>query len=162
MRTETSYVDWACRYILFHGKRHPEDMGAAEVEAFLTHLAVERQVSASTQNQARSALRFLYKEVLGIELPWLDGVVSAKQSKRLPVVLTQHETRALLTELSGTNMAHCKPALWFGFAVVGGVAPAGEGCGIRATRDRGPRGQGRQGSGDGIAGERDYAAQGAF
>ena len=91
------------RYILFHDKRHPADMGAAEMEAFLTHLAVVRQVSASTQNQARSALRFLYKEVLGIELPWLDGVVSAKKSKRLPVVLTQHETRALLTELSGTN-----------------------------------------------------------
>ena len=85
IRTETAYVDWTRRYILFHGKRHPKDMGAAELEAFLTHLAVERKVSASTQNQARSALLFLYKEVLGIDLPWLDGVVSARQGKRLPV-----------------------------------------------------------------------------
>src|SRR5690625_2146724 len=78
-------------------------MGAAEVEAFLTHLAVTRKVSASTQNQARSALLFLYKEVLGIELPWLDGIVPAKRCKRLPVVLTPHEARALLAELSGAN-----------------------------------------------------------
>ncbi len=103
IRTEQAYVDWARRYILFHGKRHPKDMGAAEIEVFLTHLAVVRKVSASTQNQARSALLFLYKEVLGIKLPWLDGVVSAKKGKRLPVVLTQHEARALLAELSGTN-----------------------------------------------------------
>lgn len=103
LRTETAYVDWARRFILFHGKRHPKDMGAPEVEAFLTHLAVERKVAASTQNQARSALLFLYKEVLEIVLPWLDGVVSAKPGKRLPVVLTQHEARALLNELSGTN-----------------------------------------------------------
>jgi integron integrase len=102
IRTEEAYVDWARRYILFHGKRHPKDMQAQEVEAFLTHLAVERNVSASTQNQARSALLFLYKEVLGIELPWLDEMVPAKQGKRLPVVLTQREMRALLDELSGT------------------------------------------------------------
>jgi len=73
---------------LHHGKRHPKDMGAAEVEAFLTHLAVARNVSASTQNQAKSALLFLYKEVLEIELPWLDNVTQAKAPKRLPVVLT--------------------------------------------------------------------------
>lgn len=102
IRTEQTYVDWARRYILFHGKRHPADMGAAEVEAFLTHLAVNRKVSASTQNQARSALLFLYKEVLDLDLPWLDGTVPAKQGRRLPVVLTQHEARALLQELSGT------------------------------------------------------------
>jgi len=103
IRTEQAYVDWARRYILFHGKRHPKALGAAEIEAFLTHLAVARKVSASTQNQARSALLFLYKEVLGIKLPWLDGVVTAKKGKRLPVVLTQHEARSLLGELSGTN-----------------------------------------------------------
>jgi|SRR5690625_735897 len=103
IRTEKSYVDWARRYILFHGKRHPKDMNAREVEAFLTHLAVERNVSASTQNQARSALLFLYKEVLEVDLPWLDGVVPAKRPRRLPVVLTQHEARQFLAELSGTN-----------------------------------------------------------
>jgi site-specific recombinase XerD len=74
---------------MFHGKRHPQEMGVAEVEAFLTHLAVEGRVSASTQNQALSALLFLYKEVLAIDLPWLDNVVWAKRPQHLPVVLTR-------------------------------------------------------------------------
>lgn len=103
LRTETAYVDWARRFILFHGKRHPKDMGAAEVEAFLTYLAVERQVSASTQNQAKAALLYLYKELLQIQLPWLDEVVQAKAAKRLPVVLTSSEVRDLLMHMSGTT-----------------------------------------------------------
>jgi integron integrase len=102
IRTEHVYVDWARRFILFHNKRHPKQMGAPEVAAFLTHLAVERHVSASTQNQAKSALLFLYKHVLAIDLPWLDDVESAKPSRRLPVVLTPREGRLLLNELSGT------------------------------------------------------------
>lgn len=102
IRTETAYVDWIRRFILFHGKRHPQDMGAAEVEAFLSHLALERNVAPGTQNQAKAALLFLYKEVLAIRLPWLDEVVTAKQRDRLPVVLTSTEVRALLHELSGT------------------------------------------------------------
>jgi len=77
IRTEQAYVDWARRFILFHKKRHPQEMGAAEVEAFLSYLAVERQVAASTQNQAKAALLYLYKQVLGIDLPWLDEVVQA-------------------------------------------------------------------------------------
>jgi integron integrase len=101
IRTETQYVQWIKRFILFHGKRHPREMGAAEVEAFLTHLAVEGSVAASTQNQALSALLFLYREVLQIELPWLDNVVRAKQPQRLPVVLTQNEVRAVLDRMSG-------------------------------------------------------------
>ena len=87
IRTERAYLDWIKRFILFHGKRHPKEMGATELEAFLTHLAVVRQVSASTQNQAKSALLFLYKQVLGVELPWLDDVTQALAPKRLPVVL---------------------------------------------------------------------------
>src|SRR5688572_7954300 len=76
LRTERAYVDWVRRFILFHGKRHPAEMGAPEMESFLTHLAVERGVSASTQNQAKAALLFLYKQVLGqADLPWLDDVV---------------------------------------------------------------------------------------
>ncbi|MBI1285388.1 MAG: integron integrase [Thiobacillus sp.] len=102
LRTEQSYVDWARRFILFHHKRHPAEMGAAEIRDFLAHLAVERHVSASTQNQAKSALLFLYREVLKVELPWLDEVVAAKSAKRLPVVLTQVEARALLNAMSGT------------------------------------------------------------
>ena len=102
IRTEQAYVDWCRRFILWHDKRHPRDMGAADVEAFLTHLAVERNVSASTQNQAKAALLFLYKEVLGMELAWLDNLVRAQPSRRLPVVLTPSEVRALLGELNGT------------------------------------------------------------
>jgi site-specific recombinase XerD len=102
MRTEDVYADWARRFILFHDMRHPKGMGAPEVEAFLTHLAVERKVSASTQNQAKAALLFLYKQALGIDLPWLAEIVTAKASRRLQVVLTQREVRDLLLQLNGT------------------------------------------------------------
>ena len=103
IRTEQAYLDWIRRFILFHKKRHPAEMGASEVEAFLTHLAVAGKVAASTQNQARSALLFLYKEVLGQELPWLDDVEQAKRPRRLPVVLTHAETRAVLDRLRNTH-----------------------------------------------------------
>jgi integron integrase len=102
IRTEQAYVDWVRRFIHFHGRRHPERLGAAEVQGFLTHLAVERTVSSSTQNQAKSALLFLYREVLRVDLPWLDDIVGAKASRRLPVVLTPSEVRCLLAELGGT------------------------------------------------------------
>lgn len=102
LRTEKVYVDWVKRFVLFHGKRHPRELGAADVEAFLSDLAVRRHVSASTQNQAKSALLFLYKEVLGIELPWLDEIVQARVTRRLPTVLTSREVKALLDELDGT------------------------------------------------------------
>jgi integron integrase len=101
-RTETAYVDWIRRFILFHGKRHPGEMGVAEIESFLTHLAIERKVSASTQNQALAALLFLYKRVLEIDLPRLSDVTRAKPSRRLPVVLTTREVRELLLHLDGT------------------------------------------------------------
>ena len=96
LRTEQAYVGWVKRYIFFHGKRHPSEMGKSEVESFLTALAVERNVTASTQNQALSALLFLYREVLGMDLPWLSEVIRAKKPARLPTVLTQEEVRALL------------------------------------------------------------------
>ena len=102
IRTEQAYVDWARRYILFHGKRHPANLGADAVAAFLTHLEVERTVAPSTQNQAKAALLFLYRQVLGVKLPWLDEIVAAKDTQRLPVMLTTAEVRALLHELSGT------------------------------------------------------------
>jgi integron integrase len=100
-RTEQQYVQWIRRFILFHGKRHPSGLGGPEVEAFLNHLANRRQVSASTQNQALAALLFLYREVLGVKLPWLDGVVRAKPSQHLPVVLTADEVRRVLRRLDG-------------------------------------------------------------
>ena len=101
IRTETQYVQWVRRFILFHGKRHPQEMGAKEVEAFLTHLAVEGRVAAATQNQALSALLFLYRELLHINLPWLDEVVRAKRPARLPVVLTREEVQAVLGRTEG-------------------------------------------------------------
>jgi integrase len=103
LRTEQAYVDWIRRFIGFHGKRHPLTMGAPEVEAFLSHLAVERTVASATQNQAKAALLFLYGEVLGVDLPWLDGVVQAKASQRLPVVLTRDEASQLLRRLDGVH-----------------------------------------------------------
>ncbi len=103
LATERQYVHWARRFILFHNKHHPHDMGLAEVEAFLTHLAVDGHVSASTQNQALSALLFLYREVLGQDLPWMQDVVRAKLPARLPVVLTQSEVPAVLDRMAGVH-----------------------------------------------------------
>ena len=100
-RTEQQYLFWIRRYILFHGKRHPAELGAADVEDFLTHLAVDRTVAASTQNQAMAAILFLYKKTLEIELPWLNGVIRAKPSMYLPVVLTSAEVRSLLSAMEG-------------------------------------------------------------
>lgn len=101
-RTEKAYVAWIRRYILFHGKRHPLEMGAAELTRYLSSLAVVGNVAASTQNQALSALLFLYREVLQQDVPWLDDVVRAKRPARLPVVLTRDEVRALIRQLRGT------------------------------------------------------------
>jgi integron integrase len=100
-RTEKAYVFWIKRYIFFHGKRHPLDMGAPEVTAFLTALAVRGRVAASTQNQALCAVLFLYRDVLGTELPWLDGLVRAKRPEHLPVVLTIDEVRDILSRIHG-------------------------------------------------------------
>ena len=101
-RTERAYLGWIRRYIVFHAKRHPAEMGAAEVSRFLSSLAVEGRVSASTQNQALAALLFLYGPVLGVELPWLDELVRAVRPERLPVVLSRDEVRAVLLVLRGT------------------------------------------------------------
>lgn len=101
MKTEKSYVQWIKRFILFHKKRRPKDMGKLEVEAFLTWLAVKRQVAPSTQNQALQAILFLYRKVLKIELVWLDDVVRAKRQHRIPVVLSRREVAAVLAALTG-------------------------------------------------------------
>ena len=103
IRTEQSYVDWCYRYILFHKKRHPSEMGAPEITAFLSHLATDLNVAASTQNQACCALVFLYKHVLDKDLPEFGEIVRAKKPKRLPVVLSAGETASVLSELSGLH-----------------------------------------------------------
>ena len=101
-RTEQAYLQWMRRYVKFHHRRHPRELGPAEVEAFLTHLAVEAKVGASTQNQALQALLFLHRQVLDIELPWLENVTRASRPKRLPVVLSIAEVRSVLAHLDGT------------------------------------------------------------
>ena len=103
-RTEQSYLQWIRRYVRFHQRRHPRDLGAEGVEQFLTYLAVNRKVSASTQSQALQALLFLYRAVLGIDLPWLDNVTRASRPQRLPVVLSRAEVRSVLAGLQGTSL----------------------------------------------------------
>jgi len=99
--TEETYVTWSRRYILFHGKRHPSAMGAPEINEFLSHLAVERNVSASTQNQALCAILFLYREVLGEDVPWMDDLVRAERRQPTPVVLTRDEVRKVIGRMDG-------------------------------------------------------------
>ena len=101
LRTEESYVRWMKEYIIFHGKRHPATLGAAEVAGFLSYLATDRNVAASTQQQATAALIFLYRDLLNIELPWLNHIERAKKPQRLPVVFTKDEAHAVLSHLSG-------------------------------------------------------------
>ncbi|SER21633.1 integron integrase [Azotobacter beijerinckii] len=107
IRTEQVYCDWVKQFIRFHRYRHPAEMGAAEVEVFLTDLAVRRKVSASTQNQVLAAVLFLYKQVLAVELPWLNEVVRAKRPERLPVVLSVEEVRRVLAGLDGELWLAC-------------------------------------------------------
>jgi integrase len=102
-RTEATYVGWTKRFILFHGKRHPAAMGADEVNAFLSHLAVDGNVSASTQAQALSALVFLYRHVLDDPLPWIDDIVRAARPRKLPVVLSREEVGSVLGSMKGTT-----------------------------------------------------------
>jgi integron integrase len=106
-RTERAYVSWIRRFILFHGKRHPDEMSGAEVGAYLSNLASEGKVSASTQNQALSALLFLYQQVLGRELEWLGELVRAKRPKHVPVVLGRQEARDVLARLRGPVWLVC-------------------------------------------------------
>ena len=103
LRTEQAYWYWIRYFIFFHGRRHPAEMGAAGVTAFLNWLATERNVAAATQNQALSALLFLYQKVFGLELPWLDGLARAKRPVRVPAVLTEAEVRRLLAQLHGVK-----------------------------------------------------------
>jgi len=100
-RTEQQYVGWIRRFVIFNNRRHPAQLGGSDVEAFLTHLAVDRHVSAATQAQALAAILFLYKRVLNVDLPWLGGVVRATRPKRLPVVLSRQEVRQVLGRLQG-------------------------------------------------------------
>jgi len=103
LRTEAAYIDWIKRYIFFHRKQHPEKMGAREMEQFLNYLAVDKNVAAATQNQALSALVFLYREVLHQEFEWMENLERAKRPARLPIVLTEAEVRQVLAHLDGRD-----------------------------------------------------------
>jgi integron integrase len=104
LRTEDAYAQWIRRFILFHDKRHPREMGTAEINAFLTHLAVQGHVAASTQNQAFAALLFLYQQVLQIDPGRIEGVIRAKRPTRLPIVLTKPEVRLVHAQMEGTYL----------------------------------------------------------
>lgn len=121
LRTEQAYVGWIRRFILFHGKRHPRELAAAQVEAFLTSLAVDRHVAAATQHQALAALLFLYIEVLGLDLPWLDNIQRAKKPKRLPVVLTGAEAGRVLAHLDGSHALMARLLYGTGMRLMEGV-----------------------------------------
>lgn len=103
IRTEHAYVDWIKRYIFFHNKRHPREMGAPEISAFLSHLATDKQVAANTQNQALNALIFLYRQILNQDVGLLEGIIRAKRPQRLPLVLTTLEVQKILEGMEGTH-----------------------------------------------------------
>lgn len=120
-RTEETYVQWIRRYILFHNKRHPKEMGKAEIEAFLTHLAVEGRVSTSTQNQALSALLFLYREVLRLEMLGIDAV-RAKRPQNVPTVLTKQEAISVIQQCDGIYQLVVKLLYGSGLRLIEGLA----------------------------------------
>ena len=120
-RTEQAYVGWIRRFILFNGKRHPKDMGDVEINTFLSHLATEGHVAASTQNQALSALLFLYQDVLGLRVPWLECLVRARKPARLPVVLSRDEVRRLLAGVQGTPNLICRLLYGTGMRLLEGL-----------------------------------------
>jgi len=121
LRTERAYLGWIRRFIIAHGRCHPRELGAAHVEAFLTGLAVEGGVAASTQNQALSALLFLYREVLGLKLAWMDDVVRHKRPQRVPTVLSQQEVRTMLAQMEGRTALLARLLYGTGMRLMEGV-----------------------------------------
>ena len=153
LRTEKVYVHWVKRFILFHDKRHPRDMGPEEVTLFLTHLARHLDVAASTQNQALSALLYLYQHVLDVKLPWLDEVERAKRPARLPTVLTQEEARLVLSQLDGVRWLMASLMYGAGLRLMECLGLRGERSGLRAwSVDRAQRQGGERPGDDAAAG----------
>src|ERR1700739_1285181 len=123
LRTEHAYLQWVRRYVAFHRRRHPRELGAPEDEQFLSYLAVHRKVSAATQNHAMQALLFVSRHVREMDLPWLSNVTRATHAKRLPVVLSRAEVRALLAQLEGATWLVASLPYGSGVRFGGGVAP---------------------------------------
>src|SRR5260221_7747829 len=143
-RTEEAYVHWIKRFIYWSGRRHPATLGEAEVTAFLSHLAAERNVAAATQNQALAALLFLYKQVLDRDLGWFDDLVRAKRPVRVPVVLSRGEVKALLAQLRGTPRLMASLLYGGGLRVVEGLPVRGEGVGFSYLPDLVRAGEGAE------------------
>src|SRR5438876_6800694 len=161
-RTEETYVHWVKRFIYFSGRRHPRELGAPEVTAFLNYLAREREVAAATQNQALSALIFLYKEVLAQSLPWLEDLERAKRPARLPNVLTRDEVQRLLARMQGSEVADGEPALRRWPAPARVPEAARQGRGLRVPADSRAGRQRRQGPRHHAAAIGDRAAPGTL
>jgi len=147
-RTEQAYVHWIRCYIFFHRLRHPAEMGVPEINAFLSHLAVSKHVSASTQTQALSALVFLYRNVLDREVGQLEGLVRAKRSARLPVVLTRDEARRLFAIMDGVVLLACRLLYGSGLRLLECLPHARQRHRLRAQRDHGPQRQRTEGPRD--------------
>src|SRR5438093_5734227 len=162
IRTEQSYVDWIRRFILFHNKRHPREMAEAEVTQFLTHLVRDGRVAASTQNQALSALLFLYKQVLKQEMGWLQGVERAKCAARVPIVLTRDEVHKVFAQLHGTPRLMAGLLYGSGLRLMECVRLRVKGCRFRLCPNHGTRWEGRERSGDDAAGEPGHRFGAAF
>lgn len=143
-KTEEAYVGWIRRFIVFHNKRHPSEMGEAEIGQYLSSLARNSHVSASTQNQALNALLFLYHEVLDKEIGLIQGVVRAKRPHRLPVVLTKEEVRRVLGNIKGHSVVDGDAPLWSRIASDGMLPSESQGYRFFSKPDRGSTGQGRQ------------------
>ncbi len=150
-RTEKAYCGWVRRYIHFHGRRHPAQMGEREINEFLTHLAVVDKVAPSTQNQALAALLFLYRHVFGREVGDIGNVIRARRPRKAPVVLTREEVRADPRRARRGDVARGLAHVRDGPASHGVPAPARAGCRLRTQRDHGALGQGRQGPSDDAA-----------
>ena len=136
-RTEQTYLHWIKRYIWFHDRRHPAEMGAAEVTAFLTHLAREREVAAATQNQALSALLFLYGAVLQVKLPWMDGIRARQATGARPSRADSGGGAGVAGEAGRHQVADGGAALRLGVAIAGVPEAAREGRGLRVSADHG-------------------------
>lgn len=152
LRTETAYVAWIRRFIVFHGKRHPETMGTVEVNAFLTHLAVDGHVSASTQNQALAALLFLYETVLRSPLPDIGNVIRASKPARLPVVMTREETATVLRQMDGLPWMVATMLYGSGHASAGVPPSSDQGSRFWPSHRDHSRGERRSGSEDHASG----------
>lgn len=158
-RTEASYLHYIVDFIRFYSKQHPREMGVGEIRAYLSHLAMDKDVAASTQNVALSALLFLYRRVLRVELPNIENIERARRPKRVPVVFTPAEVEAILAQLAGTHHLVISLLYGTGMRLSEMSVLAGEGSRFRVPADHDQRRQGRNGPRNRVTREADSPAQ---